>query len=146
MTDTATYPSHTLNTNQFDASLQAVLITLNKTEWLAPLTRIARNFDGVPPLGDIPIDIEMISMLWSLVESYKTDPDLPHETLAAIRFCKLLNFTVRASHPIPGGHSFWNPLEQSFASFKTPVTRLSQSGDAYPPEDIIKRWARDNLL
>jgi hypothetical protein len=138
-----------MTTNQpdcFISSLQRVLKQLNKSQWQAPLAQLSNNFQQLPDVCENNFDDELLNVLWSLVDPVKQDADAPLNQMMAIRLSRLVSFTVRARHlNTEGVHKFWNPLMQSYSDFRTPATQTLQASSANPPEDVIKRWARDHL-
>jgi hypothetical protein len=130
----------------FLTSLGTVLAQLNKPQWQPHLERLAGHFQQLPDVLDTSFEVELLNILWSLTDAAKLDADAPLNQMMAIRLSRILTFTVRASHVNDAGqHEFWNPLQQSFISFRNQSTQVAQAVAANPPEDVIKRWARDNL-
>lgn len=128
--------------------LTPALEALGKPEWADFFCSFLNHFSQLPPLPDAEsddtVDIELLNLLWSIVEPAKLSPDMAVH-MAAIRISKLPIFTVRAYHSVAGKRVYWHPLQQPFSSFQKPETIIAQAHSAYPAEDIIKRWVRDNL-
>lgn len=140
MTDTADTALPTPET--FHQSLQIALSKLDRPHWQSPLEELVSQFDTIPEYDDIDIHDEILNVLLNLAEALQDDPELPLEALIAIRLSKMEIWTLRATI----GRKTWNPIEESFQSFcSSGAAQISQSNSAYPAEDIIKRWARDQL-
>lgn len=132
--------------DSFLTSLGLVLTQLNKPDWRQPLESLAGHFQQLPDVLDTTFEVELLNILWSLADAAKVDSDAPISQMMAIRLSRIVPFTVRASHLNEMGlHEFWNPLLQSFSSFKKAGTQVLQASGANPPEDVIKRWSRDYL-
>lgn len=132
--------------DSFPKSLSIVLSRLKKPEWQQTLASLAEHFEQLPEVLDTTFEIELLNILWSLLEAFKQDTDAPISQMMAIRLSRILAFTVRVYHLNDSGcHEFWNPLEQSYKSFRKPSTQVLQTSGANPPEDVIKRWSRDHL-
>jgi hypothetical protein len=78
-----------------------------------------------------------------VIDATKTDNELPLTYLFAIRLSKFEAWTFRFSHSTSTGKQYLNPLTHAASEFR--AAEVSQSGTAFPAEDIIKRWARDYL-
>lgn len=128
--------------------LTPALEALGKPEWADFFGSFLNNFSHMPPMqyadAGESVEVEVLNLLWSIVEPAKLTPDLAVH-YAAIRISKLPIFTLRAYHSVGGQRVYWHPLQQTFSSFQTPDTVIAQAHAAYPAEDIIKRWVRDNL-
>ena len=128
----------------FSASMQTALDTINKPQWLLPLNQLATHFDGFP-IDDVPIEDELLEMVWKLNDSYHTDSALPLNKFAAIRLSKLSCWTCRAYKRSGEKHLVWNPLTTPFKSFDEGHSSISIAASPHPAEDIIKRWCTDHL-
>jgi hypothetical protein len=138
----------------FSESLTRALQRMNKPQWFNSLMQLSTNFDQLP-IEEIEFNHELLDLLANLINTLDTDDGtllegVPLETLAAIRLSKLNCWTLRAQNKLAdGNHDTWNPLKQTFVGFRESGgdsgTKVFQASNAYPAEDIIKRWARDNL-
>ena len=130
---------------QFNESLNAVLQLINKPEWADPLSKLAHNFDRIPQIIDHSFESELFTVLHMIAHAYSTDPQAPLIDIAVIRLSKMLSFSVRGVKRVDDKTVYWHPLEQSWQSFDTANTRITQQPDPYPTQDMIKRWLRENL-
>jgi len=131
-------------TTAFANSLEIALDKINKPQWQGILEGLAQNFSGIP-YHDIDFENELLSVLWSLQPPAESDPSISVEVLMSIRLPKMTAWTLRALNKNEGQHEAWNPLHNSFSEFKNETTEVMQKSAAYPAEDIIKRWSKDNL-
>lgn len=130
---------------QFETSLSIVLEQLGKKGWTTTLIDMEQKFRSIQFSEDISsFGDELLNTLWSLQEAKKHDDNAPLLIMFAIRFSKLDFWTLRFAK-LTEQHAgiFLNPLTASGSDLSTAV--ILQAGSAYPAEDIIKRWARDNL-
>ncbi len=132
-------------TPTFGESLMAVLRQFNKPAWVVPLYELANNFDGIPQIIDVSFESELLTVLHMIAHAYSTDPEAPLVDMAVIRISKMLSFSVRGVKRVDNQTVYWHPLEQSWQSFDTPDTRITQQPDPYPTQDMIKRWLREQL-
>jgi hypothetical protein len=133
---------------KFDTSLKRVLEHLGHSHWFEPLWSLAQRFDGTPQVLDTPFDAELLNMLHMLVDARTIDAEASIDVLAAIRMGRFISFHLRGFKRVTGGAlSYWNPLTESWAEFSAGDSKvqLIQSSEAFPPGDVIKRWARDHL-
>lgn len=130
---------------QFNESLRAVLQLINKPDWADPLSNLAHNFDRIPQIIDHSFESELLTVLHLIAHAYSTDPEAPLMDMAVIRLSKMLSFSVRGVKSENDKTVYWHPLEQSWQSFDTADTRITQQPDPYPTQDMIKRWLRENL-
>lgn len=130
-------------TYSFEHSLNTSLEQLGKKEWATPLLAIEQNFRLIPN-DETSFGEELINTLWALHEAKTKDEELPLVHVFAIRISKFDAWTFRFSKYTPEGKIFLNPLTSSQAEFSDSI-EVSQSGSAFPAEDIIKRWVRDHL-
>lgn len=131
-------------TTTFETSLHIALDKIKKPEWHSPLLELAKHFNGLPE-HDINFDDELLNLLWSLQTAVEADPNIPIETLMAIRISRLNSWTMRAYKVAGGQHIPWNPITEHFDQFKDDTTEVIQAATAYPAEDIVKRWSKDSL-
>lgn len=130
-----------MSETQFGSNLTIALAQLDKLNWSPVLVDIEKKFrDAIDNREDVSFASELLNMLWTLNEAKATDPDIPTETMFAIRFAKLDIWTLRFSKKTGNTTTFVNPLDSSLDD-----TEISQGSTAFPSEDIIKRWARDRL-
>lgn len=132
-------------TPKFNESLTTVLHQINKPQWIVPLSNLAHNFDKIPQIIDDSFESELLTVLHMIAHAYSTDPDAPLVDMAVIRLSKMLSFSVRGVKRVDNQTVYWHPLEQSWQSFDTPDTRITQQPDPYPTQDMIKRWLREQL-
>lgn len=125
-------------------SLRKVLRELNKKDWYEPLATLIDHFAGVPD-QDIKAGDEILNMLWQLHVMKTTDKDLPLCQFVAIRLSRLPIWHARAWNDHDAQHQYWNPLGEPFSTFKQTQTQIASAPTAYPADDIIKRWALQNL-
>lgn len=132
-----------MSNQHFDSNLDNVLTLLNKKAWALPLTELEQKFRLLPKdataFGD-----ELLNSLWSLHDATKTDNELPLTHLFAVRLSKFEAWTFRFSISKNQVRHYLNPLTQDTSELIH--AEVSQSGTAFPAEDIIKRWARDYLV
>lgn len=126
----------------FHKSLAIVLEHLHKQHWEAPLTDLEQRFHLIPK-DEIAFSAELLDVLWSLQDAQKFDTSLPLEHIFAIRFAKLNAWNFRFRQTTDSGKYYLNPLTAVPADFAR--AEVTQSGSAFPAEDIIKRWVRDHL-
>lgn len=141
---THTYEIYSL-THTFNKSLSTVLNHINKPQWIEPLSQLAHNFDQIPQIIDISFESELLTVLHMIAHAYSADPDAPLVDMAVIRLSKMLSFCVRGVKHVDNKAIYWHPLEQSWQSFDTPDTRITQQPDSNPTQDMIKRWLREQL-
>jgi|GEM_PF-843765 len=132
-------------TPSFNQSLTTILRSINKPKWIDPLANLASNFDKIPQIIDNSFESELFSVLHMIAHAHSTDPEAPLLDMAVIRLSKMLSFSVRGVKQVDGKTVYWHPLEQSWQSFDTPETRITQQPDPYPTQDMIKRWLREQL-
>jgi len=126
----------------FHKSLAIALEQIGKPEWAEPLIELEQRFHLIPK-DDIAFSTELLEVLWSLQDALKTDANLPLKQVFAIRFAKLDAWTFRFRKTTDASKDYLNPLAAVPADFSR--AEVSQSGTAFPAEDIIKRWVRDHL-
>lgn len=132
-------------TEAFENSLRIALEKINKPEWLQPLSILTSHFDGMPDY-DVQFTDELLNLVWSLQTAVESDPTIPLDILMSIRLSKLDAWTIRALNRAEDNqHVHWNPLTTAFNEFRNDTTEVLQKPSAYPTEDIIKRWSKDNL-
>lgn len=129
----------------FENSLGLVLTDLNKKDWKAPLTQLAKKFSQLPlDEEDSTFQTEVLNMLHNLRDALRIDADTPLPQLTAIRFAALDFWTYRFFRDGSSQRQYLDPLTASDTEFTHSVC-ITQSADAYPAPDIIKRWAREHL-
>ncbi len=129
---------------QFETSLSIALEQLDKKGWATMLLDMENKFHSIALNDDmIPFRDELLNTLWSLQDAKKRDASAPLDVMFAIRFAKLEFWTIRFLIQSDQGKSYLNPLTASASDLKDAA--VLQSSSAYPSEDIIKRWVRDNL-
>lgn len=130
-------------TPQFEISLRHCLDQLGKKGWATPLMQLEKKFQLIPD-NEIAFRDELIDLLVALNAAKQQDADLPLLHIMAIRLAKCDAWTFRFSKSYAHGKTFLNPLTANLVDFTLPI-EVSQSNSAFPAEDIIKRWVRDNL-
>ncbi len=130
---------------QFETSLSIVLEQLGKKGWTTILIDMEQKFRSIQISQDTSsFGDELLNTLWSLQDAKKHDENAPLLIMFAIRFSKLDFWTLRFTK-LSAQHAgiYLNPLTASASDLSTAV--ILQAGSAYPAEDIIKRWVRENL-
>lgn len=131
-------------THNFENSLNACLEQLGKKEWATALLNLEKKFHLIPS-EETSFGDELISMIWALHTAKLKDVELPVVHVFAIRLAKFDAWTFRFTRSSIKGKEFLNPLTSPDSDFTGSID-VYQSPTAFPAEDIIKRWVRDNLV
>ena len=129
----------------FEVSLSQILKQLNKPEWAPQLLALRDKFITLPA-SELDYETETLNMLLQLNDDITQDPSLPLTRLVAIRFSTLDCWNYRITvetRPL----TYLNPLTDSLERFQefAKAATVSVSTGSFPPADMIKRWARDQL-
>ena len=127
---------------KFEKSLNVILDALDKKAWRLPLYDLYTKFKQIPD-SEQSFEIELLDMLHGLNRTTANDPLLPIHLIAAVRLSGLNCWCFRFRK----GDHYLDPLHDDVTLFLNDSDiSISQSSAAFPAPDIIKRWARENLV